>query len=508
MGARIANMPMFLQVLGIAALAMLVPSVHAINLENFSTARAFGYSGLLLVFLVALIALAIGPRNAEFSQRDQLLTLLATYLVLPVFLAVPMHEAIGNTAFFNTWFEMVSSLTTTGATLFDAGDGRLDASIHLWRALVGWLGGFFIWVTAVALLAPMNLGGFEVTGTAEPGENLTQLARRTRTRHAMDRMGRVAWQMAPVYVGLTGTLWVLLMMAGDDEFLALCHAMSVLATSGISPLGNGSAGTSAGLAGEALILVFLCFGLTRLVLSRDAGFPLARAMTRDPEFRLGLGLALAVTFALFFRHWAGAYEVNEQGNLLAGMRALWGGLFTVLSFLTTTGFVSGYWEAANAWSGLGTPGLILVGLSLIGGGVATTAGGVKLLRVYALYRHGARELSRLVHPNSVAGGGRVARGIRQQGAYIAWIFFMLFAMSLALVIVSLAAFGVRLEDAMVLSIAALSTTGPLAEVASEPAIAYAALGVPAQTILALAMVLGRLETLAIIALFNPDFWRA
>ena len=96
-------------------------------------------------------------------------------------------------------------------------------------------------------------------------------------------------------------------------------------------------------------------------------------------------------------------------------RALWGGLFTVLSFLTTTGFESEQWLAASDWSRLESPGLILMGLALLGGGVATTAGGVKLLRVYALMRHGERELDRLVHPSSVGGSGQTARRIRRQG---------------------------------------------------------------------------------------------
>jgi trk system potassium uptake protein TrkH len=210
---------------------------------------------------------------------------------------------------------------------------------------------------------------------------------------------------------------------------------------------------------------------------------------------------------LFMRHWIGAYEVAQEENLAAALRALWGGVFTVLSFLSTTGFVSGAWSDAQGWSGLSTPGLLLMGLALIGGGVATTAGGVKLLRVYALYMHGARELERLVHPSSVGGSGAQARRIRRQGAYVAWIFFMLFAMSIAAVMLAFALTGIGFEPAVVLTIAALSTTGPLAEVAVADPILYADLSDAAKLVFATAMVLGRLETLAIFALLNPGFWR-
>ena len=80
---------------------------------------------------------------------------------------------------------------------------------------------------------------------------------------------------------------------------------------------------------------------------------------------------------------------------------------------------------------------------MMGGGVATTAGGLKLMRIYALYKHGTREIERLLHPHSVAGAGRLGRRIRREGAYIAWVFFMLFLMSLAAVMLALAATGAR-----------------------------------------------------------------
>ena len=177
------------------------------------------------------------------------------------------------------------------------------------------------------------------------------------------------------------------------------------------------------------------------------------------------------------------------------------------SFLTTTGFESHYWGGATEWSGLNTPGLFLTGLALIGGGVATTAGGVKLLRIYALYRHGQREQERLLHPSSIGGGGKDARRIRKQGAYISWVFFMLFAISIAGIMLLLSLTGVQFETSMVLAVSALSTTGPLASVAAETPIAYSGIPDAAKTILAFAMVLGRLETLAIIALFNPEIWQ-
>ena len=111
-------------------------------------------------------------------------------------------------------------------------------------------------------------------------------------------------------------------------------------------------------------------------------------------------------------------------------------------------------------------------------------------------------------PSSVGGAGTSARRIRREGAYAAWVFFMLFAISLGAITVILAALGGSFEQSLVLAIAALSTTGPLTESASSAPIVLNLLTDPAKLILCIAMVLGRLETLAFIALLSPNLWRS
>ena len=210
---------------------------------------------------------------------------------------------------------------------------------------------------------------------------------------------------------------------------------------------------------------------------------------------------------LFLRHWTAAYEVSAEAEIPNAIAAFWGAVFTVLSFLTTTGFESAAWEGARNWSGLGTTGLILMGLSIMGGGIATTAGGIKLLRIYALYKHGQREIQRLSHPNSVAGASFRVRLIRKEGAQIAWVFLMLFTLSLALVALGLSATGISFSDSLLFATAGLSNTGPLANAAGESFTGYANISDTGKVILCIAMVLGRLEALAVIAVLNPNYWR-
>lgn len=502
---RLSDLPLLVVLLAGVGVAMLLPSAHAFVLRDHDGARSFVQAAALTLILAALIGLATSPHRPRNGARSHLLALVAAYLVLPVVAAVPFQRAVGDTSFLNAWFEMLSAFTTTGATLYDD-PARLSASLHLWRALVGWLGGFVMLLAAAAILAPLNLGGFEVITGGAVGRGAAGTSQITRVADPTERIIRYALAIFPVYAGLTLALWVVLLMAGDPGLVAFCHAMSTLSTSGISPVG-GLSHSASGRLGEALILGFFIFAVTRRAFPGPLASTVPVPWRRDPEVQMALACVAVLPLVQVAQHWTGAYESDQAGNILIAARALWGSVFTTLSFLTTTGFVSADWAGARAFAGPGSSGLLLVGLALIGGGVATTAGGVKLLRVYALFKHGQRELEVLVHPNSVGGDGAAARRLRGEGAYVAWIFFMLFAISIAVVMAALTLTGLGFEAAMVFTVAALSTTGPLAGVALDAPLTWDMLGTAGKLIAAAAMVLGRLETLAILAVLAPESWR-
>jgi trk system potassium uptake protein TrkH len=440
------------------------------------------------------------------TERRQLVTLVLSYLLLPLVLAIPMEQAVSATRFINVYLDMVSALTTTGAVVFDP--DRLPPAVHLWRATVGWLGGLLIWVSAMAVLAPLNLGGYEVTSEARVEGQIQTSLTQTGASGAAERLRRSAAQLTPVYGVLTILLSIGLLLAGEDPLVAVIHAMSTMATSGITPV-DGLAGRPAGHRGR---------GADRGLPSSSPcrGGPSAAGSTgHGPNGwratgRRGLaGFAVVVLpTLLFMRHWLGALEVETVANFADALQALWGSAFTVLSFLTTTGFVSEELGRGADMVGAGDAGAAAGGPRADGRRRGHHGGGVKLLRVYALYKHGVREMGKLIYPHSVGGAGRLGRRIRREGAYIAWIFFMLFILTLAAVMLALAATGLDFEKALILSVAALSTTGPLAAVAAEAPISYIALSDPAKLILAGAMIIGRIETLVLIALLNPAFWRS
>lgn len=537
------RLPLLIQLSVIAALAMLGPAAHASVTDEEAIARNFFYAALLVLILSGMIGLATTAAPRRASSRDTLLAMLAAMALLPLVLALPFAESLPDTGLYNAWWEMVSSLTTTGASLYSA--DLLPEPLHLWRAIVGWLGGLFMLVAAIAVLAPLRVGGFEIMTTPYgggdgPAEKLPQSARprqvqshlsapdfRTRLGDPAYRMGKALQEVLPVYVALTVALWGILSMLGDSSLVALCRAMGTLATSGISPV-IGPTGESSGVAGEMVVFLFLIPALSRRFWPGGGELRVSERLIDDPELQMATGLVALVAALLFARHFLGAIEVGAQeapealrlADLRNALAAFWGGLFNALSYLTTTGWNSVDWQGARAWSGISAPGLILAGLAMMGGGIATTAGGVKLLRVYALARHGEREMERIIHPSSVSGGGRLARRLRREGAYLAFIFFMLFASSIAVTVALVSIQQIEFETATILSIAALTNTGPLAAaipltpafdatagVASAPWEGWSGLPVLTKSVLACAMVVGRLETLAILALFSPEFWR-
>lgn len=506
MWRRLSELPLLVLLMGITALSMWLPAAHAAILRDHDTARAFFYSGIILLIFTGMIGLATVNHRARNPARANLTALVAAYAVLPVLMALPFVQALPDTSWANAWLEMISSFTTTGATLY--APDRLPPSIHLWRAQVGWMGGFFILVAAVAILAPMTLGGIEVMSGRVPGRGAEGLSQITATADPARRVARQAAAILPVYTGVTVGLWVLLLIAGQPNFPALIHAMSTISTSGISPSG-GLPVEGPTFFAEVAIFLALFLAITRRLWPGSFAYDPGSRIRDDYELRMSLVLLAFIPLVLFLRHWLAATDGTEfaQGDFIAGLRAMWGAVFTTLSFLTTTGFTSADWVTARNWSGLETPGLVLAGLAIFGGGIATTAGGVKLLRVYALFRHGERELDRLIHPNSVGGSGQSARRLRREGAYLAWIFFMLFALSIAILVAALALVGIEFESALILTLGALTTTGPLTSVAATDPIALALLPAAAKAILGIAMVIGRLELLAILVLLAPDSWR-
>ncbi len=497
------SFPLFVLVMMISALAMFVPGIYAAAIGEITEMRAFGYNALLLGTLAGILGLAMMNRQPRITARSHLMTLLLIYLLMPAFLALPVLDAVPFLGNFQAYFEMSTALTTTG-TFFGGGYHiGLAHSVVLWQAIVAWLGGLLTLVAALAILEPLSLGGFEIRTLvlgARSGSRMGQSS-----TEASERLVRVLLAVSPPYFLATFILAMLLTFAGSPAYYAAVHAMSVLSTSGFYVEGSGS--TSMNFAGEVFIAFFLLIALSHqgLYFFRKPGSVLS--LKDDPEIRSAFLLIGLATAGLFLHHWLASFDVDEGTNFQAALKAAWGAFFTSLSFLTTTGLESVFWEQARNWSGLDSPGIILLALAATGGGVATTAGGVKLMRIFALYKHGMRELQKVAHPSSVGGAGTAARRFRREGAYIAWMFLMLFILALGMFTVALTLGGLEFETALALGVASIANIGPAAHALTANSLSFVDYNGYVEFVLCLAMIFGRMEVLALIALMNPEYWR-
>ena len=513
--ARPLDLPLPLLMVALGGGMMFLPAVHAVLIDQHAVARPFFYGGLIVLMMAGMVALALSGRPMMHDSSDAWLRgYVLSYLILPPVLAWPFVEALADTSFANAWFEMLSSFTVTGATLYPD-PGRLPASLHLWRGLVGWLGGFYVLVMAMAILAPRNLGGAEVLSGAV-GRATGEGAALGRLLGPGPRVAREAALLFPIYGAVTLGLWLMLVTAGEAALPALLRAMATLSTSGIvvpqgiasAPAGLVVSGAPGGILAEVMVALALMLALTRrsLPAAGRPGLTGPRGLALDPELRLGLAVVLAAAALLWLRYLAVRIEIGAALDAGETLLAAWVALFASLSVLTTTGFVPHDWLVLvpTGQTGLSQVALLLMGLAILGGGVATTAGGVKLLRLAALVRHSAGETQRALHPHVVT-GGRLRMG--RASAWVAWVSFVLFALAILAGLLILTAEGMAFEAALTFSVAALTSTGPLADLLLPPGQAWSALSAAGKATLAGLMVVGRVEVLALLVVLNPETWR-
>ena len=250
-------------------------------------------------------------------------------------------------------------------------------------------------------------------------------------------------------------LFFLLLLSGNRAFTSLCLAFSTLSTSGILPY-NKVNYLNISFVGQVIVFAFLILSFSHTFTS-SRKFDIIRSLKFGREVRVAFIFSFLIMFFLLIFDTFIYLTQDNHFEALWIFKRVWPRLFSTVSFIATSGF---------SITPLGgdtpvIPFFILAGLSIIGGGVATTAGGIKLIRFHALFKHGPNEINRLSHPRSVSGFGATGRDVRQDGAFRSWILFMLFSITGVILVTVLGFLGVSLDTAVALTMAVLSTNGNL-----------------------------------------------
>lgn len=496
-------------ILLVFAAGMAMVWAYALIAGDHQAASSFAYGSISCLALAASARILLHGRFTAM-ERGGLLLILLFYSLAPAMAAIPILSLKGVDSFSAAYFEMASALTTTGASIFWNVELVPDAVI-LWRSMLAGFGGLVCLVSALAILAPLSIGGFEVDHMIDRRAQTMnyEFLCASEGARTMDLEARIVWALRIVaipYLIFIGLCAFALAANGVAIFDAICLALGSVSTTGFVPQSEGVPGYRSLLVEMVLVAAMIpaAIGISAHVASMRSG---VKSYLRNAELRYMAILVAATVIMLFFRHWVGAIETQSTDEIRAALAALWGAFFMAVSFVTTTGFESAAWDGATEWSGLKTPGVALVGLAIVGGGAASTAGGVKLIRAALLAKHSMGELRRLARPSSVQPIFSGGRSVTFDALRIVWVFVMLYAITVAVCALGLTATGFKFVDAFAGSIAAISNTGPLLPLISGEQGAYTSLDPIARFMLCGAMIVGRMETLAVVALFSVSAWR-
>ncbi len=463
--------------------ATLAPVLVALGYGE--TRAAFVFGGTAAVTLFFGIGMIFATQGADRTLRrgGDFLLVVVSWPVLSIFGAAPFYllDAVATPS--DAFFEALSGLTTTGATVMAAIEEQ-GRAVLFWRAWLQWLGGLATIVLAVSVLPMLGIGGMEVFRGAMPhGDHATLEARVRRSALAL------SWIYALLTLACAAALW----SAGMPGFDAVAHALSTLSTGGFSTR-EGAIGAFGNPMIEIVLIIFMLIGALNFTLYWALFNGRLGALRRDPELGLMLFVATCATLIA-------VVVLNTQGGL-DGAEALRQGLFATVSMITTTGFVSGVVEP---WPVV-LPILFLM-LIYVGGSSGSTAGGIKLMRLTLVVRQGARELDRLSHPHGVVriqyGGAPVPESVIQA----LWSFFILYIGSFAVLSVTLAMSGLEVTGAVAMALATLTNAGAGLTLVAGADASYAVLPDAAKWVLSFGMLMGRLDLIMVVAVLTPAFWR-
>jgi trk system potassium uptake protein TrkH len=466
------------------ALLMLVPLAFAVVGDDAGR-DAFVWSTVATALIGLMMGVSVRRFRRELQPRDGFLLVAMTWVLLPAFGALPLLLAMPDLSLTDAYFEAMSGFTATGATVLSGLDA-LPLSINVWRCLLMLMGGLGIIVLAVAILPMLGVGGSqlfhtEVTGPLKDQKLTPRIAQTARGLWTVYFVFAVACFFAYRWAG----------MSWSDAFMHMCTTISLG--------GFSSHDLSFGYWNspriEAVAIVFMLLAGVNFALYfvawRRRSFDL---LWRDIEWR-AFSLVLVVAVGLI------VFVLMTSDPLADFSQTLRRTVFHVVSIATTTGYAA---HDYAQWPVFAPLLMILLGCFATSAG--STGGGIKMIRMLLLLKQARRELVRIVHPNVVnpvvLGGGTVSARVMQ--SVIAYM--MLYGATLVGLTMLLLFSGLDVLSAFTAVVACVNNIGPgLGEVG--PAVNYGGLSDFQTWVCTLAMMLGRLELLALFVLLTPEFWR-
>ncbi|MDR0563368.1 MAG: TrkH family potassium uptake protein [Azoarcus sp.] len=442
--------------------------------------------GFLVTFFGGVLIFTLTYRyRRDLRTHDGFFLVAFTWLLLPVFGAIPLLNFLPHLSFAEAYFEAASGLTATGATLLTGLD-NLPISINLWRTFLHWIGGMGIIVLVVAILPLLGIGGRQIFKAETP----TPMKESSLT----PRIAETAKGLWLTYIVLTVCCGLSLWLVGLSGWDALIMAFSVMGLGGFANRDNSLAGYDS-FAVEIVVMVFalasaLNFATHYLAFSRRSLSP----YRRDPEIPFFFGV-LAGSILLLFIY---LLKSSTDTGFFTLLRQVF---FHVISMSTSLGLTT---TDFTQW-----PMFVQLWLLFLGSFVAcsgSAGGGIKMMRAIILYKQALREFIRALHPNAVRPVRLSGQPVGEGVLHAVLGFCFMYMVSIAILTLLLTASGLEFVTAFSAVMTCLNNTGPGLG-ALGPSNTFHWLNDFQTAVLAFTMILGRLEIFTLLVIFTPAFWR-
>jgi trk system potassium uptake protein TrkH len=461
-------------------LPIITSLIYADGLVADFVLAAFG----CLLFGAVLVS---GTRShkRELRSRDGFLLVTLGWILMSAIATVPLLIALPGLTFTDAFFETMSGLSTTGATVLTGLDS-MAPSLNLWRHALIWYGGMGIIVLVVAILPMLGVGGMQLYKAETPGP--------VKNEKLTPRITQTARALWVVYFLITVACILSLRVAGMGWFDAVCHAFAAMGLGGFSTH-DASIGYFNSPAIEFVLIVFMLIAAMNFARHFIAWQQKSlRTYATDVEAKAMLSIIGLATLGVAFYIWV-------HGVYPSFWTALRHTAFNLVSIATDCGFVS---QNFAAWPTFAPMTMLM--LSCYCANTGSTGGGIKMFRSLVLFRQASRELLLLVHPQAVTPvkiGGQV---VANQIVFAVLAFVVLYFGTVVTLTFMLLASGLDFVSSFSAVIACINNAGPGLGLVG-PASNYQGLTDFQTWVCSAAMLLGRLEIFSIIVLFTPTFWR-
>jgi trk system potassium uptake protein TrkH len=465
----------------VLGLSMLVPySIQVIYEEN---SHSFISSSFVTIFIGILCILANLEKDLKLSLRQTFLFSTLAWVTVAIFGSLPFILSNQTFSFSDAFFESMSGITTTGATIISDLDNS-PKSILLWRAIMQWLGGIGIVVMAITILPLLKVGGMQLFKMEGPDS----------TEKILPRTIEVAAIIISTYIVLTLFCGFFYWIFGMTVFDSVCHAMTTIATGGFSTH-NDSIGFFKNSNIEIVASLFIILGSIPFISYLKFSQGNRKIFFQDVQIKGLIYLLIFSTIIMFLY----LLFINYQGNLFEKIRI---SSFNVISILSGTGYVT---DDFGLWGKFSL--IFFLFLMFIGGCAGSTACGIKIFRLQMLLIFLKNQVKKLIYPNSVIITKYNNQKISDDfiRSVIIFIFSFLFIFLIIAMLLSIS--GLDFVTSISGAASSISNVGPgLGEIIG-PDGNYKSLPDLSKWILATGMLLGRLELFAVLVLFFPSFWR-